>query len=111
MGNTFCCAVTETTTIASAPAKTEKFDIKKSVEVLTYLGLWYFFSGWYNIYNKKALNILKLPWFVATGKIFSAQNIESTIIIFYQYSSNGNGVLDILAPLGSATSAATFGES
>ena len=35
---------------------------KQSLEVATYLGLWYLFSGYYNIYNKKALNILKLPW-------------------------------------------------
>ena len=27
------------------------------------------FSGWYNIYNKQALNILKLPWFVATAQM------------------------------------------
>lgn len=36
------------------------------LEVFTYLSLWYFFSAVYNIYNKKALNSLGLPWFVAT---------------------------------------------
>lgn len=35
-------------------------------EVGIYLMLWYFFSAVYNIYNKKALNCLGLPWFVAT---------------------------------------------
>lgn len=35
-------------------------------EVGIYLTLWYFFSAVYNIYNKKALNSLGLPWFVAT---------------------------------------------
>ena len=35
-------------------------------EVGIYLTLWYFFSAVYNIYNKKALNCLGLPWFVAT---------------------------------------------
>ena len=50
---------------ADAPTKTENqqtFDWRKSLEVTTYLGLWYLFSGYYNIYNKKALNMLKLPW-------------------------------------------------
>ena len=42
---------------------------KKAIEISIYLGLWYFFSGWYNIYNKQALNILKLPWFVATAQM------------------------------------------
>ena len=36
------------------------------LEVILYLSLWYFFSAVYNIYNKKALNNLALPWFVAT---------------------------------------------
>jgi solute carrier family 35, member E1 len=36
------------------------------VEVGVYLTLWYFFSAVYNIYNKRALNCLGLPWFVAT---------------------------------------------
>jgi hypothetical protein len=44
-------------------------DLKKAVEIMIYLGLWYYISGWYNIYNKQALNTLKLPWFVATGQI------------------------------------------
>ena len=38
------------------------FNWKKSLEVSAYLGLWYLFSGYYNIYNKRALTILKLPW-------------------------------------------------
>ena len=36
------------------------------LEVAGYLSLWYLFSAVYNIYNKKALNTLGLPWFVAT---------------------------------------------
>ena len=46
-------------------------DLKKTVEILIYLGLWYYISGWYNIYNKQALTTLKLPWFVATGQYFA----------------------------------------
>ena len=40
--------------------------LKDRVEVVIYLSLWYFLSAVYNIYNKKALNCLGLPWFVAT---------------------------------------------
>ena len=50
---------------ANAPSKTKNqqdFNWKKSLEVFTYLGLWYIFSGYYNIYNKRALTMLKLPW-------------------------------------------------
>lgn len=31
-----------------------------------FLVLWYIISAYYNIYNKKALNELSMPWFVAT---------------------------------------------
>ena len=40
--------------------------IRNKLEVVLYLTLWYFLSAVYNIYNKKALNCLALPWFVAT---------------------------------------------
>ena len=54
---------------SSSGVDTTSFNWKKSLEVGIYLALWYFFSGWYNIYNKKALNILKMPWFVATSQM------------------------------------------
>ena len=38
----------------------------KRLEVLIYFALWYFLSIFYNIYNKRALELLKLPWLVAT---------------------------------------------
>jgi hypothetical protein len=41
--------------------------IKENFKLVIYLILWYIFSGYYNILNKNALNILKLPWFVATS--------------------------------------------
>ena len=41
--------------------------VKENFKLIIYLILWYFFSGYYNILNKNALNILKLPWFVATS--------------------------------------------
>jgi solute carrier family 35 protein E1 len=37
-----------------------------NIETFGYSILWYLISAFYNIYNKKALNSLKLPWFVAT---------------------------------------------
>ena len=64
-----CCSSTSDNKreIVAKAADSKIFDVKKSIEVLTYLGLWYLFSGYYNIYNKQSLNILKMPWFVATG--------------------------------------------
>lgn len=38
----------------------------KRVDVFIYLTLWYVLSMVYNISNKKALQLLRLPWFVAT---------------------------------------------
>lgn len=40
--------------------------LRNRAEIVIYLSLWYFLSAVYNIYNKKALNCLALPWFVAT---------------------------------------------
>jgi solute carrier family 35 protein E1 len=39
---------------------------KQRLELIGNLSLWYLISAFYNIYNKKALNILKLPYFIAT---------------------------------------------
>ena len=36
------------------------------MEITIYLTLWFAISAVYNIYNKKALNSLSMPWFVAT---------------------------------------------
>lgn len=49
------------------PLKNLKYEkIFKQLELFSYLSIWYALSAVYNIYNKKALNILNLPWFVAT---------------------------------------------
>jgi solute carrier family 35 protein E1 len=49
------------------PVKSLKYEkIFKQLELFSYLSIWYALSAVYNIYNKKALNILNLPWFVAT---------------------------------------------
>lgn len=63
--------VSITATATSSKKSSGQRDLKKSVEILIYLGLWYYISGWYNIYNKQALTTLKLPWFVATGQYFA----------------------------------------
>ncbi|CAM9828434.1 unnamed protein product [Chrysoparadoxa australica] len=36
-----------------------------SLKIGSYFGLWYLFNIGYNIYNKRALNMLPLPWLVA----------------------------------------------
>jgi len=55
---------------ASGTKKAGDWNARKALEVTVYLGLWYYLSGWYNIYNKQALTNLKLPWFVATGELY-----------------------------------------
>jgi solute carrier family 35 protein E1 len=40
--------------------------LKETLEIGTYFALWYLFNIAYNIYNKRALNILAYPWTIAT---------------------------------------------
>lgn len=40
-----------------------------SVKVAAYFGLWYLFNIGYNIYNKRLLNVLPLPWMAATAQM------------------------------------------
>jgi len=40
--------------------------LAETLTVASYFGLWYLFNIAYNIYNKKALNVLDFPWTVAT---------------------------------------------
>jgi solute carrier family 35 protein E1 len=58
----------ETNNIAPLIEKQEEKQAKffERLELFFHLSLWYTFSAVYNIYNKKALNCLGLPWFVAT---------------------------------------------
>lgn len=48
--------------ISSPPAKSP---LTATAELATNLGVWYAVSALYNIYNKRALNVLKLPWTMA----------------------------------------------
>lgn len=43
-----------------------KSGLGETLQVGTYFALWYLFNIAYNIYNKKALNVLDYPWTVAT---------------------------------------------
>ena len=45
--------------------------LKDRLEVFFYITLWYILSMGYNVYNKKAMNTLKLPWFVACIQMVS----------------------------------------
>lgn len=44
----------------------ESFKMSGKFKLMVSLTLWYFISAVYNIYNKRALNLLGTPWFVAT---------------------------------------------
>lgn len=44
----------------------ESSGLAETLKVGTYFALWYLFNIAYNIYNKKALNVLAYPWTVAT---------------------------------------------
>ncbi|CAM9748201.1 unnamed protein product [Ectocarpus sp. 13 AM-2016] len=39
------------------------------VKVTAYFGLWYLFNIGYNIYNKRVLNILPMPWLIASAQL------------------------------------------
>lgn len=55
----------------SAVASTAK-DVKApagTLKVTAYFGLWYLFNIGYNIYNKRVLNVLPLPWVIASSQL------------------------------------------
>lgn len=49
-----------------AAAEAPKSGIFETLQIGLYFTLWYLFNIAYNIYNKKALNVLDFPWTVAT---------------------------------------------
>jgi hypothetical protein len=69
--------------VPTVAAEVKKETIFQKLEVFVYLGLWYIISAYYNVYNKKALNSLKLPWFVATVQVFLCQNYMYEYFINY----------------------------
>jgi hypothetical protein len=52
-------------------ATSQTSDLVHTVKVGGYFALWYGLNIGYNIYNKKALNALPLPWTVATFQLFA----------------------------------------
>ena len=72
--NTLSSSISSTEFSASKSSITETassviMKSSKAFKVFIYISLWYLISIFYNIYNKKALNLLKLPWFVATTQM------------------------------------------
>eukprot|EP00614_Pseudopedinella_elastica_P015415 CAMPEP_0172582344 /NCGR_PEP_ID=MMETSP1068-20121228/1764_1 /TAXON_ID=35684 /ORGANISM="Pseudopedinella elastica, Strain CCMP716" /LENGTH=383 /DNA_ID=CAMNT_0013375667 /DNA_START=33 /DNA_END=1184 /DNA_ORIENTATION=+ len=45
--------------------------VMHTLKLGTYFGLWYALNIGYNIYNKKALNVLPLPWTMALFQLFA----------------------------------------
>ncbi|CBN78131.1 conserved unknown protein [Ectocarpus siliculosus] len=57
---------------APSPASAVEKEAKASpsmVKVTAYFGLWYLFNIGYNIYNKRVLNILPMPWLMASAQL------------------------------------------
>eukprot|EP01041_Mallomonas_annulata_P007800 gene7800-15959_t len=57
------------TIISGMENKSKEVSGSKRLKVFIYFALWYFLSIFYNIHNKRALNLLKLPWLVATAQM------------------------------------------
>lgn len=60
----------------SPPAVTAVVPVEKDgkaaagmLKVTAYFGLWYLFNIGYNIYNKRLLNVLPMPWLVASTQL------------------------------------------
>lgn len=49
----------------------EADNIGNTLEIGAYFGLWYALNIGYNVYNKKALNAVPLPWTLATIQLFA----------------------------------------
>lgn len=49
----------------------QQSSLAHSVKVASYFALWYGLNIGYNIYNKKTLNALPLPWTIATFQLFA----------------------------------------
>merc|ERR1719460_946075 len=70
--------------IAAAPASTTALKatevtggaksedgLMETLKTGSFFALWYLFNIGYNIYNKKALNVLPMPWTLATLQLFA----------------------------------------
>ncbi|CAM9139130.1 unnamed protein product [Hapterophycus canaliculatus] len=56
----------------SAPLPAVEKGVKaapSTLKVTAYFGLWYLFNIGYNIYNKRVLNVLPMPWLMASAQL------------------------------------------
>merc|ERR1719238_873172 len=56
--------------MAEAAAAPEEDGIMETLKTASFFALWYLFNIGYNIYNKKALNALPIPWTMALLQLF-----------------------------------------
>ncbi|CEM04483.1 unnamed protein product [Vitrella brassicaformis CCMP3155] len=50
--------------------KAASSDMRETLITLGLVALWYFLNTWYNIHNKKAVNMLNLPWTISTIQLW-----------------------------------------
>jgi solute carrier family 35 protein E1 len=60
-----------TTARAVATSGGEDSSMMETLKTGSFFALWYLFNIGYNIYNKKALNAMPLPWTLATVQLFA----------------------------------------
>jgi len=58
-------------TLENVSKKEESKGIRHTAKIAFYLLLWYALNVFFNIYNKKALNVFPAPWTLATFQLFS----------------------------------------
>ena len=63
-------AETAAEAVPAAPAEESKDAILETLTTGAFFGLWYLFNIGYNIYNKKALNALPIPYTMAALQLF-----------------------------------------
>ena len=83
-------------------------NIRNKLEVVLYLILWYFLSAVYNIYNKKALNCLALPWFVATVQMGTGLLLLIPLWIFKLRELPASNISDFFEVAGFMKSVALY---
>jgi solute carrier family 35 protein E1 len=51
-----------------AEGKSQYAGILNTAKIMVYFGLWYFLNAVYNVYNKRVLNKVNIPWTLATSQ-------------------------------------------
>jgi len=65
-----CAARAPAPRLQEAAAEEPKDGLMETLTTGSYFALWYLFNIGYNIYNKKALNAMPIPWTMATLQLF-----------------------------------------